>query len=168
MKNLKKKINSNFLTRKKWFQKKISKKLTNVINIICNPYVNLVLNEDTKKTNRRYEILEKLRKNIIDKDLLIDILESLYNIFRNILENPLNLTYRKINLNSKFYKNYLEQYKEVNEFVEDSDCKLDYNNFLLIDSPLETIQNITNDIINFAIFYSKFIFIYLNINIFLN
>jgi hypothetical protein len=64
-----------------------------------------------------YSNLDKIVGEINDKDKSIDILKKIHTIIINILSNPNEQKYRKLKIDSKFAKTYIEPYKSAKNFL---------------------------------------------------
>ncbi len=99
--------------------------------------------------------MDRIRDSIQDRELIKEVLESLHRIFQNIIDNPFDNKYRKLKIGSKFYKNYIEPYRDVKLFLEYVNF-IPSGEFLVNNTPTEQIENIFNDITNFAVALSNF------------
>lgn len=108
-----------------------------------------------KNANYTFDILDKVRLSIPDQQLLIEVLESIHKVFQNIIDNPLEGKYRKLKIGSKFYNNYIAPYSSIQEFLLHAKFYAN-NDFLTNDAPVEEIQAIFNDFINYAVAFSNY------------
>lgn len=98
--------------------------------------------------------MDRIRASINDRELAIEVFESLHKIFQNIVDNPFDAKFRKLKIGSKFYNNFIYPYKEVQLFLEHANFKAS-GEFLVNESATEEIEKTLNDIINFAVAMSK-------------
>ena len=112
--------------------------------------------------NKNFEYLDRIKTSINERELVIEVFESIHKIFQNILDNPLDNKFRKLKIGSKFYNNYIHPYKEVQLFLEHANFKSS-GEFLVNDSGIEEIEKTLNDIVNLAVALSNSNF-YFSIN----
>jgi len=93
----------------------------------------------------------------MERELAVEVFESLHKVFQNIIDNPFDNKYRKLKIGSKFYNNFIDPYKEVKLFLEFADFK-PIGEYLVNDAPTEFIEQIFNDFTNFAVALSKWVF----------
>jgi hypothetical protein len=65
-----------------------------------------------------YKILDNLATEINNKELTKEILKKLHTIIVNIISNPGEEKFRKLNTESKFFQNTIHPYKNTLKFLE--------------------------------------------------
>jgi hypothetical protein len=65
-----------------------------------------------------YNILDNLASEINNKDKTKDVLKNLHKIIINIISNPNDEKFRKLNTESKFFQNTINPYKNTLKFLE--------------------------------------------------
>ena len=87
----------------------------------------------------------------------------MHKVFSNIVDNPNEPKYRKLKINTKFYNNYIANFPDVLEFMSYAGFKNSEENFLINNSPIESVQDIFNSLTEFSIFHSKKLFFLIRI-----
>lgn len=65
-----------------------------------------------------YNVLDNLASEINSKDRMKDVLKNLHKIIINIISNPNDEKFRKLNAESKFFQNTINPYKNTLKFLE--------------------------------------------------
>ena len=104
--------------------------------------------------NKNFDYLDRVRASIPDRELAIEVFESMHKIFQNIVDNPFDGKFRKLKIGSKFYNNYIDPFKEVKLFLEHASFKSS-GEFLVNDASTEDVERTLNDITNYAVALSK-------------